>query len=100
MHSGIKQNTLAFGLNMSQQAISQLEQKESINQGLLLEISRYLKLSVESIKNFNDEHAVNIFSILLIMRILEMLNKLEASSIRLTKLFNFTKKKLSFTKEC
>lgn len=59
---GVKQDTLAFDLNLSQQAISQLEQKESIDPALLLEISKALKVPVEAIKNFNDEAALNIIS--------------------------------------
>lgn len=56
---GVKQDTLAFDLNLSQQAISQLEQKESIDPALLLEISKSLKVPVETIKNFDGEAAVN-----------------------------------------
>ena len=56
---GVKQDTLAFDLNLSQQAISQLEQKESIDPALLLEISKSLKVPVEAIKNFDGEAAVN-----------------------------------------
>lgn len=59
---GVKQDTLAFDLNISQQAISLLEQKESIDPAMLLEISKSLKVPVEAIKNFSDEHAVNIIS--------------------------------------
>ena len=56
---GIKQDALAFDLNLSQQAISQLEQKESIDPALLEEISKALKVPVEAIKNFDEERAVN-----------------------------------------
>jgi len=59
---GIKQDALAFDLNLSQQAISQLEQKESIDPALLEEISKALKVPVEAIKNFDEEKAVNIIS--------------------------------------
>ncbi|MEO5991239.1 MAG: helix-turn-helix transcriptional regulator [Ferruginibacter sp.] len=59
---GVKQDTLAFDLNISQQAISQLEQKESIDPALLLEISKSLKVPVEAIQNFNEEAALNIIS--------------------------------------
>lgn len=57
---GIKQGNLAFDLNISQQAISQLEQKECIEPVLLLEISKSLNVPVEAIKNFNYDQAVNI----------------------------------------
>lgn len=59
---GIKQDALAFDLNLSQQAISQLEQKESIDPALLEEISKVLKVPVEAIKNFDEEAAINIIS--------------------------------------
>jgi len=59
---GIKQDALAFDLNLSQQAISQLEQKESIDPALLEEISKALKVPVEAIKNFDEQVAVNIIS--------------------------------------
>ena len=59
---GVKQDSLAFELNLSQQAISQLEQRESIDPSLLLEISKVLEVPVEAIKNFNDEAALNIIS--------------------------------------
>lgn len=55
---GIKQDALAFDLNLSQQAISQLEQKESIDPALLEEISKALKVPVEAIKNFDEEKAI------------------------------------------
>lgn len=56
---GIKQDALAYDLNLSQQAISQLEQKESIDPALLEEISKALKVPVEAIKNFNEDAAIN-----------------------------------------
>lgn len=59
---GIKQDALAYDLNLSQQAISQLEQKESIDPALLEEISKALKVPVEAIKNFDEKSAVNIIS--------------------------------------
>ena len=59
---GIKQDALAFDLNLSQQAISQLEQKESIDPALLEEISKALKVPVEAIKNFDEQAAINIIS--------------------------------------
>jgi transcriptional regulator with XRE-family HTH domain len=59
---GIKQDALALDLNLSQQAISQLEQKESIDPALLEEISKALKVPVEAIKNFDEEAAVNVIS--------------------------------------
>ncbi|WP_245957839.1 helix-turn-helix transcriptional regulator [Niabella yanshanensis] len=59
---GIKQDALAFDLNMSQQAVSLLEQKETIDTPLLQKISTLLKIPVEAIQNFDEEQAVNIIA--------------------------------------
>lgn len=52
---GIKQETLANGLNISPQRVSKLEQKEMIDDNRLEEIAKILGVTVEQIKNFNDE---------------------------------------------
>jgi transcriptional regulator with XRE-family HTH domain len=57
---GVKQETIAMGLNMTQQAMSKLEQKEQIDDEILRKISKILNVPVDSIKNFNDEAAMNI----------------------------------------
>ncbi|WP_245957838.1 helix-turn-helix transcriptional regulator [Niabella yanshanensis] len=59
---GIKQDALAFDLNMSQQAVSLLEQKETIDTPLLQQISAVLKIPVEAIQNFDEEQAITIIS--------------------------------------
>jgi transcriptional regulator with XRE-family HTH domain len=59
---GMKQDTLAFELGLSQQAISQLEQKEALDKELLEKIAAVLKIPVEAIKNFDEEKAINIIS--------------------------------------
>ncbi|MFD2966488.1 helix-turn-helix domain-containing protein [Sphingobacterium bambusae] len=59
---GIKQDSLAFDLDMSQQTISLLEQKEIIDSPLLQQIAAVLKIPVEAIQNFDEEQAVNIIS--------------------------------------
>lgn len=59
---GIKQDTLASELGLSQQSISQLEQKETIDQELLERISAILNVPVEAIRNFDEEAAINIIS--------------------------------------
>ena len=59
---GIKQDALAFDLNMSQQAVSLLEQKETIDTPLLQKISALLKIPVEAIQNFDEEQAVNVIA--------------------------------------
>jgi len=61
---GIKQDALAIELgdDWNQQKISLLEQKESIDAGLLAQISAALKIPVEAIQNFDEEQAVNIIA--------------------------------------
>ena len=59
---GIKQDALAFDLGLSQQAISLIEQRETIDSGMLAQISAILKVPVEAIQNFDEEQAINIIS--------------------------------------
>jgi transcriptional regulator with XRE-family HTH domain len=59
---GVKQETLAAELNWSQQKISLLEQKETIEAPTLEEVAKALKVPVEAIKNFDEEKAINIIS--------------------------------------
>jgi len=59
---GIKQETIAMRLHITQQAMSKLEQKEQIDDELLEKISKILNVPVESIKNFDDKTAINILS--------------------------------------
>ena len=56
---GIKQDTLALDLGLSQQSVSLLEQKETIDPELLDKISKVLKVPVEAIKNFDEAATVN-----------------------------------------
>ena len=49
-------------MGLSQQAISQLEQRESIDPKLLEQVAKILKVPVGAIKGFNDEAAVNFIS--------------------------------------
>jgi transcriptional regulator with XRE-family HTH domain len=56
---GIKQDALAIDLGLSQQAISQLEQKEALDADMLQKIAAILKVPVEAIKNFDEDAAVN-----------------------------------------
>lgn len=57
---GMKQDVLAIELGVSQQAISKLEQSETIESDVLEKIAKVLGLSVDSIKNFNEEAVFNI----------------------------------------
>jgi transcriptional regulator with XRE-family HTH domain len=59
---GIKQEVLAKGLEMSQQMISRLETQEKIEDETLEKIAKELAVSVEAIKNFDEEKAINIVS--------------------------------------
>lgn len=61
---GIKQEALAYelGTGWNQKKISLLEQKETIEQPLLEEISGVLKIPVEAFKNFDEEQAINVIS--------------------------------------
>lgn len=56
---GIKQDNLAIDLGLSQQAVSQLEQKESIESELLEKVAKALKVTPEAIKNFNEQAVIN-----------------------------------------
>ena len=57
---GIKQEILAVELNMTQQAVSKLEQKEVIDDETLNKVAGVLNIPVEAIKNMTDEAAINI----------------------------------------
>lgn len=61
---GIKQEALAYelGEDWNQKKISLLEQKETIEQPLLEQISNALKIPVEAFQNFDEEQAINIIS--------------------------------------
>jgi transcriptional regulator with XRE-family HTH domain len=59
---GIKQEGLALelGEDWNQRKISLLEQKEVIEEELLAEVAKVLKVPVEAIKNFDKEAAINV----------------------------------------
>ncbi|EHO07742.1 MULTISPECIES: helix-turn-helix domain-containing protein [Myroides] len=61
---GIKQEVLAFDLgeDWNQKKISVLEQKEVIDNSVLQQISKVLKIPVEAIENFDEQQAINIIS--------------------------------------
>lgn len=61
---GIKQEGLALelGEDWNQRKISLLEQKEVVEQELLEQVAKVLKVPVEAIKNFDEEAAINIVS--------------------------------------
>ena len=57
---GIKQEDLADRLQLSQQAVSKIEQRETLESELLEKIAKALNLSPETIGNFDDEATVSI----------------------------------------
>ncbi|TWP28278.1 XRE family transcriptional regulator [Apibacter muscae] len=56
---GVKQDTLATELNITQATMSKLEAKEEIDKNTLEKVAQILKIPVEAIENFNDEGALN-----------------------------------------
>jgi transcriptional regulator with XRE-family HTH domain len=56
---GMKQETLAIELGISQQAVSKLEQSEEIEDSTLEKIANVLGVSKEAIKNYSDESVIN-----------------------------------------
>lgn len=56
---GIKQDTLAVELDISQQYVSELEQKEVIEDKLLVRIAKVMDIPVDAIKNMNEEATFN-----------------------------------------
>ncbi|WP_198675421.1 helix-turn-helix transcriptional regulator [Pleomorphovibrio marinus] len=61
---GIKQEALAheLGADWSQKKISLLEQKETVEEAILAQVSEILNIPVEAIQNFDEEQAVNIIA--------------------------------------
>ena len=59
---GVKQEDLADKLQISQQTISKIEQKDILEDDLLNNIAKALNISVEAIKNFRENIALNIIS--------------------------------------
>jgi transcriptional regulator with XRE-family HTH domain len=59
---GMKQETLASALGISQQAISKMEASEQIDDDRLQKVANALNVPVEAIKNFNEDTAINIIA--------------------------------------
>jgi transcriptional regulator with XRE-family HTH domain len=57
---GIKQETLAMELGISQQAVSKIEQNTEIEEDALNKIAKVLGVTPEAIKNFSEEAVFNI----------------------------------------
>jgi transcriptional regulator with XRE-family HTH domain len=58
---GIKQEGLAYelGEDWNQKRVSLLEQKETIEQDILDQVAKILKVPADAIKNFDEETAIN-----------------------------------------
>lgn len=56
---GIKQDIIAIELDITQQSVSGLEQKEVIDDLTLNKIAHIMKVPVEAIKNMNDDTTYN-----------------------------------------
>ncbi|GAA4461872.1 hypothetical protein GCM10023093_07390 [Nemorincola caseinilytica] len=56
---GMKQDTLALKLGVSQQTVSRIEQSEEIDDARLAEIASALEVTVEAIRNFNEDAVIN-----------------------------------------
>ena len=59
---GVKQEFIANELNMTQQNISKLEQREEIEDEMLEKVSKVLNVPVNAIKNLSDEATFNIIA--------------------------------------
>ncbi len=57
---GMKQQTLAMELGVSQQSVSLLEQSETVEDEKLEEVAKVLGMTAEAIKNFSEEAVFNI----------------------------------------
>ncbi|MBS7255333.1 helix-turn-helix domain-containing protein [Flavobacterium branchiicola] len=58
----MKQEALAQALGTNQQAISILENSETIDEEKLIEIAKALGVTVDAIKNFTEENMINFFN--------------------------------------
>lgn len=58
----MKQEALAQAMGTNQQAISIMENSETIEEEKLAEVAKALGVSVEAIKNFSEEGVINYFN--------------------------------------
>jgi transcriptional regulator with XRE-family HTH domain len=59
---GIKQETLAAELGVSQQSVSRMEQADILEDDVLEKIARVLGVTADAIKNFSEEAVFNYFN--------------------------------------
>ncbi len=55
---GMKQDALASEIGVSQQTVSRIEQSENVDEEKLRLIAKALGVTVETIKNFNEEQVI------------------------------------------
>ncbi len=58
----MKQEALALALGVSQQTVSAMENKETIERDLLEQVAKILGVTPEAIENFSEEAVLNIIS--------------------------------------
>ncbi|PIF33850.1 DNA-binding XRE family transcriptional regulator [Flavobacterium sp. 9] len=58
----MKQEALAQAIGTNQQAISAIENSETVDEQKLIEIAKALEVSVEAIKSFSDDGVINYFN--------------------------------------
>jgi len=58
----MKQEALASELGVSQQAVSAMENKETIEKELLGQVARILGVTPEAVENFDEETVINFFN--------------------------------------
>ena len=56
---GMKQETLANMIGVSQQTVSRMEQSDVIDEEKLKQVADALEVSVDAIKNFNEDAVIN-----------------------------------------
>lgn len=59
---GMKQETLAEELGMSQQSVSSLEKSETLEDEKLERVAKILGVTKEAIENFSEEKVINFFN--------------------------------------
>ena len=57
---GMKQEALAMAIGVSQQTVSNIENSEKVDAELLEKVAAALEVSVEAVKNFNEDVILNI----------------------------------------
>ncbi|EJG03110.1 helix-turn-helix domain-containing protein [Flavobacterium sp. F52] len=58
----MKQEALAQALGISQQAVSNIENSENVDDERLIDVAKALGVTVEAIKNFSEESVFNYFN--------------------------------------